>query len=43
VAMDSRIVVRRGWVLWIVVDVGHRLALVGQSLCLELGARLATL
>jgi hypothetical protein len=41
-AVDSRIVVRRGWVLWVVVDVRCCLALVGQIPCLELGARLAT-
>jgi len=36
-AVDGRIVARRGRVLWIVVDVGRRLTLVGQSPCLGLG------
>ena len=42
-AVDGLVVVRRGWVLWVVGDVGRRLALVGQSICHELGARLATM
>jgi len=42
-AVDGRIAVCRGWVHWVVVDIGHCLALVGQSPCLELGARLATM
>jgi hypothetical protein len=41
--VDGRIAVHRGWVLRVEVDVGCRLALVGQSLCLHLGARLATM
>jgi hypothetical protein len=41
--MDSPIVVRRGRVLRVVVDVGRRLPLVSHSLCLELGARLVTM
>jgi hypothetical protein len=41
--VDGLIGVRRGWVLRVKVDVGRRLALVGQSRCLELGARLATM
>ena len=39
--VDGRIAVRLGPVLWVVVDVGRRLALVGLSKCLEDGARLA--
>ena len=42
-AVDGRIAVRLGQVLRVVGDVGHRFALVGQSPCLELGARLATM
>ena len=42
-AVDGLVVVRRGRVLWVVGDVGHRLPLVGQSICHELGARLATM
>jgi hypothetical protein len=42
-AVDRRIAVRRGGVLWVEVNVGRRLALVGQSPCLHLGARLATM
>jgi hypothetical protein len=41
--VDGRIVVCQGWVLRVVVDVGRRLALVGQSPCLELGAWMATM
>ena len=41
--VDGRIVVRLGWVVITVRDVGRRLALVGQSPCLELGARLVTM
>jgi hypothetical protein len=41
--VDGRIAVHRGRVLWVVVHVRRRLALVGQSPCLELGARLATM
>ena len=41
--VNGRIVVRLGPVLWVVVDVGRRLALVGHSKCLEDGARLATM
>jgi len=40
-AMDVRIAICRGWVLRVVADIGRRLALVGQSKCLELRARLA--
>ena len=42
-AVDGLIVVRRGWVLRIVGDVGRRLPLVGQSICHELRARLTTM
>ena len=42
-AVDGRIAVRRGRVLRVVLDVGRCLALVGQSPCLELGARLTTM
>ena len=41
--VDGRIVVRLGPVLWVVVDIGRRLALVGHSKCFEDGARLATM
>jgi hypothetical protein len=41
--VDARIVVRLGQVLRVVGDMGCRLPLVGQSPCLELGARLATM
>jgi hypothetical protein len=41
--VDCRIAVRRGRVLRVVVDVERHLALVRHSLCLELGARLATM
>ena len=41
--VDGLIAVRRGWVIRVVGDVGRRLFLVGQSICLELGARLATM
>jgi hypothetical protein len=41
--VDGLIGVHQGWILRVVVDVGHRLAFVGQSPCLELGARLATM
>jgi hypothetical protein len=39
--VDGRIGERRGRVLWAIVHVGSRLALVGQSSCLQVGARLA--
>jgi len=42
-AVDGRIAVCLWPVLRVVVDVGSRLALVGQSICLEDGARLATM
>jgi hypothetical protein len=42
-AMDSCVAIRLGRVLWVVVDVGRRLALVSQSKCLELRARLASM
>ena len=42
-AVDGLVAVRRGRVLWVVGDVGRRLALVGQSICHELGARLGTM
>jgi hypothetical protein len=32
--VDGLIGVRRGWVLRVVVDIGRRLALMGQSPCL---------
>ena len=41
--VDGLVVVRREWVLRVAGDVGRRLPLVGQSICHELGARLATL
>ena len=41
--VDGLIVVRQGRVLRVVGDVGRRFALVGQSICHELGARLATM
>jgi hypothetical protein len=41
--VDGRVAIRRGRVLRVVVDVGRRLSLVGQSPCLELRARLATM
>jgi hypothetical protein len=41
--VDGRVTVHQGRVLRVVVDVGRRLSLVGQSPCLELGARLATM
>jgi hypothetical protein len=41
--VDGSVAVRRGRVLRVIVDVGRCLALVGQSPCLELGARLATM
>jgi hypothetical protein len=41
--VDGRVVVRLGWVLRVIVDVGCRLALVGQSPCLEVGERPATM
>jgi hypothetical protein len=40
--VDGRVAVHLGRVLWVEVNVGRRLALVGHSPCLELGARLAT-
>jgi hypothetical protein len=40
--LDRRVGVRLGWVCLVVGDVRHRLALVRQSICLKLGARLAT-
>ena len=42
-AMDPGIAVCLGWVLRVEVDVYCRLALFGQSPCLELGARLANM
>ena len=42
-AVDGLVTVRRGRVLWVVGDIGRRLALMGQSICHELGARLATM
>ena len=42
-AVDARIAVRRGRVLRVEDDVGRRLALMGQSICLQLGDRLATM
>ena len=41
--VDGLVAVRLGRVIRVVDDVSHRLALVGQSICLELGARLATM
>ena len=41
-AVDGLVAVRRGRVLHVVGDVRCRLPLVGQSICHELGARLAT-
>jgi hypothetical protein len=41
--VEGRIVVCLGRVLLVVVDVGRHLALMGQSPCLELEARLATM
>jgi hypothetical protein len=43
VAVDGRIVVHLEWVLRVVGDVGLRLPLVGQSPCVDLRARLATM
>ena len=40
-AVDRLVAIHRGWVLWVVGDIGRRLALFGQNSCLELGARLA--
>jgi len=42
-AVGGRVAVCLGPVLRVVVDVGRRLALVGQSISLEDGARLATM
>ena len=42
-ALDGGIAVRRGGVLRVEVDDGRRLALVGHSPCLHLGARCATM
>ena len=42
-AVDGLVAVRRGRVLRVVGDIGRRLALVGQSIWHELGARLATM
>ena len=42
-AVDGLVAVRRGRVLRVVGDVGRRLPLVGQSICHELGAGLATM
>ena len=42
-AVDACVAVCLGPVLRVVVDVGRRLALVGQSISLEDGARLATM
>ena len=42
-AVDGLIAVRRGRVLRVVGDVRRRLPLVGQSICHELGAGLATM
>jgi hypothetical protein len=41
--VDGRVAVCLGWVLWVVVKVGRHLALVGQSPCLEVGAKPATM
>jgi hypothetical protein len=41
--VDGRIAIHGERVLRVVVDVRRRLALVGQSPCFELGARLATM
>ena len=43
IAVDGLVAVHQGWILWVVGDVGRRLAFVGQSICHELGARLATM
>ena len=42
-AVDGLVAVRRGRVLRVVGDVGCHLCLVGQSICHELGAGLATM
>ena len=42
-AVDGRIVVRLEQVLWVIGDVGLCRPVVGQSPCLDLGARLATM
>jgi hypothetical protein len=41
--VDARVGVCLGRVLWVVGDVGRRLALVGHSICHELDAFLATM
>jgi hypothetical protein len=41
--VDGHVAVCLEWVLRVIVDVGRRLALVGQSPCLEVGARPATM
>jgi hypothetical protein len=41
--VDGGVFVRLGPVIWVVGDVGHRLALVGHSIGREDGARLATM
>jgi hypothetical protein len=41
--MDHRVAVCLGPVLRIVVDVRHRIALMGHNICLQEGARLATM
>jgi hypothetical protein len=43
VIVDGRIDVHFRWILWVVGDIGRRLPLMSQSICLELGARLATI
>ena len=42
-AVDGLVAVHQGRVLWVVGDIGCRLPLVGQSICHELGAGLATM
>jgi hypothetical protein len=43
VVVDSEVAICLEPLLWVVGDVGHRLALVGHSICQEDGARLATM
>jgi hypothetical protein len=42
-AVDGGVAVRLGPVIWVVGDMGHRLALVGHIIGQEDGARLATM
>jgi hypothetical protein len=42
-AVDGRVAIRLGPVIWVLGDVGRRLALVGHSIGREDGARLATM